>query len=258
MIRSISAEIIKVRRSGLIWLATLGTLIVNSIFAILALYYPDIFIDSSQYPNVWYSWITFHYQGILGLLLPMYLVIICALSINLENRNETWRLLYVQPVPKYLLYLAKLFTVTWIFIMSHLFFLLLLAAAPAILQVFWDKPTFHYKDLPIGLLISYFIRTILSSFGIIGLVFFISFFSRSFIFPLACGILGFVLASVLLDASGYPAWFPFAYPALNLSLKDQLFMDEKLWMINLYSVLYYLFFLAGGIYFSERDTLRTR
>jgi len=258
LIGAITAEIIKIRRSGLLWLASLGTIIVNMIFAMLAIYYPNIFLDNSQYQNVWYTWIAFHYQGILGLLLPMYLVIICALSINLENRNDTWRFLYVLPVPKYIIYLSKLFIVTCIFILSHFLFLVLLILSPLIIQIFRNELNFIFLEIPFELLVSFFVRTILSSFGIIGLVFFISYFSRSFIFPLAFGIIGFVIANLLLDQFKFPEWFPFTYPALNLFSKDSLTIEHKLWLINLYSILYYILFLGIGIYFSKKDTIKTR
>jgi hypothetical protein len=256
--QSIQAELIKIRRSGLVWLAILGTLFVNLILALLAVYYPEIFTETYYQDNVWNSWILFHYQGILGLLLPMYLVIISALSIYLENRNETWRLVYGLPVPKYILYLSKLFTVTFIFILSHLLFALLLVSLPGVFRFWADHLSFNYSEIPVDTLMSLFTMTVLSSFGIIGVIFFISYFSRSFIFPLAVGIIGFVLANVLLDASLNPLWFPFAYPALNLSLNNTDIVDSELWIVNLFSVLYYLVFLIAGTYFSKRDTLKTR
>jgi hypothetical protein len=256
--QSIQAELIKIRRSGLVWLAILGTLIVNMILSLLALYYPEIFAKADYQDNIWNSWIVFHYKGILGLLLPMYLVIISALSIYLENRNDTWRLVYVMPVPKYILYLTKLCTVTLIFILSHLLFVITMICLPGILQFWWEELTFDYLAIPVNLVISFFIRTVFSSFGIFGLVFFISYFARSFVFPLAVGIIGFVLANVLLDAGIYPSWFPFSYPILNLSFEDSVSVYRDVWILNFYSVLYYLFFLFTGIYFSKRDTLKTR
>ncbi len=258
LIRAISAEIIKIRRSGLVWLASLGTIIVNMIFALLAFYYPQIFIDDSHYQNVWFSWIDFHYQGILGLLLPMYLVIICALSINLENRNGTWLSLYVLPVPKHIIYLSKLVTVTCIFILSHFLFLVLLLLSPLVIQAFRNDLNFIFQEIPLAVLGSFFIRTIVSSFGIIGLVFFISYFSRSFIFPLVFGIIGFVIANLLLDQFGFTEWFPFAYPALNLFSDNSLIIEHKLWVIKLFSILYFVLFTGIGIYFSEKDTIKTR
>ena len=207
-------EFIKLKRSGILILSTLGTVITNLLF--LGTSYA---LESMPVPvkkaalNSWESWIDFHYDGIMPMLLPMYLVILCALSVNQEKRYGTWKLLALLPVKPSSIYLAKLLIVVLIFALSHLIFVLLMILLPYLRHFSWIS-----QPLPAAEIFLRYITTILTSLGTIALVFFISYFSKNVIAPLAAGILGFVLSQLLHD-NNIPDWyFPFSLPLHGLDI----------------------------------------
>ncbi len=215
VISLIRLELIKIRWTGLFWLLTFGTVAVNISFAVLAHLLPQDLGISSPVSD-WTSWISFHYQGILGLLLPMFLVIICALSNLLEERNETWKLLHTLPVSKPDLYLSKVLALTLSFVNAHMAFVALMILLPILTAL-----PFSLSELPVAMVGRLFIITIATSLPIIGLMFLISYVSRLFMIPLLVGIMGFVLAQFLYDFELTHSYFPFAFPIFGLGHFDQ-------------------------------------
>lgn len=245
---ALQSELIKLKYSGLLWLSTLGTLITNVMMALLAILLPTISINGLSYEidvtKSWQNWIEFHYQGITPMLLPMYLVILCALSILMENRSNTWKNLYTLPIRKSTIYLSKLLVVLILFAGSHLMFVLVLVFIPFITGM----------DLTSNPFPSYFIfqlyaGTIVSSMGILGLVYLSSYYVKSFVFPLAVGIIGFVLAQLMMDYGYSAQWFPFAQPFLTTA--TILEMSYFPWMVSFYSLLFFIIITFLGSFYSR-------
>jgi hypothetical protein len=212
--KSIINEFIKLKRSGILILSTLGTVITNVLFvgtAFALVSIPDL--GQQDVMNSWATWINYHYQGIMPMLLPMYLVILCALSVNQEKRYGTWKLLALLPVKPSSIYLAKLLIVALVFALSHLIFVLLMWLLPYILHFDWISQPFPAEQVSL-----LYLTTILSSLGTLALVFLISYFSKNFIAPLAAGILGFVLSQLLHDNNIPDLYFPFSLPLEGLDV----------------------------------------
>ena len=117
-------ELYKLKRSGIFWLTTVGTLVSNLIFLAVAYVMKMIKSDliESNVMESWESWVNFHYQGILPMLLPMYLVILCALAVHQEKRYRTWKVLAVMPIYPRQVFISKLLIVIFVFVISHLIF----------------------------------------------------------------------------------------------------------------------------------------
>ena len=244
--RFLRAEIIKLKYSGMFWLSTAGTVFTNLMMAIIPFNLPIV----SEYLEMdplgsWEGWIKFHYLGILPMLLPMYLVILCALALLMENRSNSWKVLYALPVPKAVVYLSKLKVVSLVFAFSHLVFLILLVLIP-----FLVGTSFTNTELPAFLILRLAFGTLLSCMGILSLVYLISYFSRSFVMPLAVGILGFVLAQLIKDYNLGGAYFPFSWPSLTI---DSIFQHEMAWGTLLVSILFLAVMTFVGAILANRD-----
>jgi hypothetical protein len=187
----------------------------------------------------WDQWIQFHYMGIAPMLLPMYLVILCALSVLMENRASNWKSLFSLPIPKSIIYVAKLMVVLMVFAGSHLLYVVVFSAIPHVLGL-----EFIGTSIPLLYLVKLYLSTIIASLGILGIVFLFSYFVSSFVFPLALGIIGFVLAQLMMDNGISPELFPFAHPTLATNL-----LLEKGYVsfhILVYSAIYFLLFTVVG------------
>jgi len=245
-LRFIQAELIKLKYSGVLWLSTVGTLFTNLMMAVIPFNFPIVSEYLEMNPvESWEGWIRFHYLGILPMLLPMYLVILCALSLLTENRSKSWKMLYTLPASKSIIYLGKLKIVALVFTFSHLFFLSLMVIIP-----FLVGPSFISDELPVAFLLKLAFGTIVSCMGILGLVYLISYFFRSFVLPLAVGILGFVLAQLIEDYNLGGAYFPFSWPALTI---DSLFQHQSAWWFLLVSLLFFVAITMLGALLARQD-----
>jgi hypothetical protein len=248
--RFLRAELIKLKHSGMFWLSTVGTVFTNLMMAIIPFNFPIV----SEYLEMdplgsWEGWITFHYLGILPMLLPMYLVILCALATLMENRSDSWKLLHALPSPKALVYLSKLKVVGLVFAFSHLLFLILLVIIP-----FLTGTSFTNTGIPALLLLKLAFGTIVSCMGILSLVYLVSYFTRSLVLPLAVGILGFVLAQLIEDYSLGGSYFPFSWPSLTI---DSIFQNEMALSTLLVSVLFLCVVTFIGVILANRDRAKS-
>lgn len=244
--RFTQAEAIKLKNSGMLWLSTVGTLFTNLMMAVIPFNFPII----SEYLDIdpmgsWEGWMRFHYLGILPMLLPMYLVILSALSLLAENRSKSWKMLYALPAPKAIVYMSKLNVIALVFAFSHLMFLVLMLVVPI-----FTSPSFASGQLPLILLLKLAVGTILSCMGILSLVYFVSYFTRSFVLPLAVGILGFVLAQLIKDYNLGGRYFPFSWPSMTIEL---LFRNEPVWQLILVSLFFMLVVTILGVMMVKWD-----
>jgi hypothetical protein len=244
--RFLRAELIKLKHSGMFWLSTVGTVFTNLMMAVIPFNFPIVSEYLEMAPlGSWEGWIKFHYLGILPMLLPMYLVILCALALLMENRASSWKLLYALPVPKAVVYLSKLKVVAMVFAFSHLLFLVLLVVIP-----FLTGTSFAGTGVPAQMLLKLAFGTIVSCMGILSLVYLISYFTRSLVFPLAVGILGFVLAQLIKDYNLGGAYFPFSWPTLTI---DSVFLGGMAWTTLLVSIVFLSVVTFLGVILANRD-----
>jgi len=248
--RFTQAEAIKLKNSGMLWLSTVGTLFTNLMMAVIPFNFPIIseYLDMDPMGS-WEGWIRFHYLGILPMLLPMYLVILSALSLLTENRSRSWKMLYALPVSKAIIYISKLNVIALVFAFSHLLFLVLMVLVPII-----TGPSFASGELPLILLLKLAFGTILSCMGILSLVYLVSYFTRSFVLPLAVGILGFVLAQLIKDYNLGGSYFPFSWPSLTI---EALFQHEPVWQLILVSVVFMLLVTLVGVMMAKWDRTKS-
>ncbi len=234
----------------MLWLSTIGTLFTNLMMAVIPFNFPFIseYLDMDPMGS-WEGWIQFHYLGILPMLLPMYLVILSALSLLTENRSKSWKMLYALPVPKAIIYISKLKVIALVFAFSHLLFLILMILVPIILE-----PSFTSETLPLALLLKLAFGTILSCMGILSIVYLIAYFTRSFVLPLAVGILGFVLAQLIEDYNLGGKYFPFSWPSMTI---ESLFRHEPVWQLIIVSVVFMLLVTFLGVMMVKWDRTKS-
>jgi hypothetical protein len=241
---TVYAEGIKLKHSGVFWLSTAGTLFTNLMMGLIPFNFP-IIADYLEMDPVgsWEGWIRFHYLGILPMLLPMFLVILCALSILTETRSGSWKMLYSLPIPRSLIYLSKLKVIALVFTFSHILFLLVMSVIPLIVGL-------DFEYFPIILLIKLAIGTILSCMGILGILFLVAYYSRSLILQLAVGILGFVLAQLIRDYQLGGEYFPFSWPSLTITA---VFDKVSIFKYLALSMACFLIATIGGMWWTKKD-----
>ena len=147
-----------------------------------------------------------------------------------------------------MIYLSKLKMVALVFTFSHLLFLILLVLIPLVTGTSFDSP------LPTLLLLKLALGTLVSCMGILCLVYLIAYFTRSLVFPLAVGILGFVLAQLIEDYNLGGSYFPFSWPILTI---DSIFQDRIDWGTLFISLLFLTVVTLLGSILANRDRTKS-
>jgi hypothetical protein len=105
LIRALSAETLKLKRTLALWLAVLMPLIITLMF-FTGLQRGDVMFAPGEDP-----WQTFT-QNVLGfwgvLILPLFVTLETALLGSLEHTEKSWKDLFALPVPRWTVYTAKL------------------------------------------------------------------------------------------------------------------------------------------------------
>jgi hypothetical protein len=184
------------------------------------------YVESKKILNMHYPpavlWVTYSGSilGVMGMLILPFYVIFMAFSVNnIEHKNDTWKSLFAQPLPKFSIYTAKyLYAVMLILICLALFGLLTFAYGH--LLHFLIKDYKFNEHSPVEFLSKLYLKVFLSSLGILSVQFIISLIWSDFLKPMGIGFIG-VIAGIISASKGweYAYLIPYSHTALALSLK---------------------------------------
>jgi len=105
----LSTEILKMKRTLGLWLAIIAPLGVAGFECLLMWSQGEMMIDFAG-ENIW-GWHAKYNLTIWGLLmLPLFVTLETALLAGWEHRNQTWKILYTQPIPRWMLLTSKQFS----------------------------------------------------------------------------------------------------------------------------------------------------
>lgn len=217
---SLKSEFYKSRKTLAFWASILLPLVICTLVTlafhfqsekILALHYP---------PNV--LWMTYSGSilGVMGTLILPFYVIFMAFSVNnIEHKNDTWKSLFAQPLPKFSIYTAKyLYAVLLIFICLFLFATINFACGH-LLHTLNNNYKFN-EFSPVDILSKLYLKLFLSSLGILSLQFIISLIWSDFLKPMGIGFIR-IIAGIIAATKGweYAYLIPYSHASLALSLK---------------------------------------
>lgn len=148
-------------------------------------------------------------------------VLIASLLLNIEHKNNTWKVLFTLPVSKGRIYLDKLCVLLMFLLAYYVLFVVFTLGAGLILGLIWPQLKFLQlaPDLPhLGLLL---IRSFVSSLAVLAIHFWLSFRVRNMIVPigLAC-ILFVVFFSLLQSRWEWVIYFPYSFNYISIVKVD--------------------------------------
>ncbi|MCX2494679.1 ABC transporter permease [Pedobacter sp. PF22-3] len=212
---SLISEYYKSRKTLAFWAAILLPLIIcglisagfyNNADKIIANHYPPMLLWA-QYSGA--------ALGVMGFLIMPFYVIFMAFSVNnIEHKNDTWKMLFAQPLNKFSIYAAKyLYAIFLIFICLFLFATLTYAFGH-LLQVLVPKFNFNQYS-PLDILINAYTKLFLASLGILSLQFIISLLWSDFLKPMGIGFVGTIMGIIAANVGWkYAYLIPYSLPTL--------------------------------------------
>src|SRR6266550_4083865 len=106
-IRSLKAEWIKLKHSGIFWLCLGAAAFIPLLLTIVALVVSDALGAQVPGQNMWQLFIESCFRGFTPFFFPLFLVIMTTRLVYLEHRSDTWKLLETQPVKRLAIFLSK-------------------------------------------------------------------------------------------------------------------------------------------------------
>lgn len=213
-------ELLKTRRSLAFGVALVAPLAIAVVQIAMYVDYMDFYLGGSEHN----PWPTFN-QTMLTywalLMLPLFITLETALLAQMEHKQSNWKLLYVQPVPRWAIYVAK-YLLGWLLLAVSSGVLLGLMLATGY-GLFMFYPAYRF-DAPFPLWDT--LRNLLivgaSAALLLALHTWISLRWSSFVVPVAVGIVATV-AGIFVFGSEYVYWYPWTIPgalAMEINLPN--------------------------------------
>ncbi len=251
LIQTLSTELIKMKRTLGFWLALLAPLVVAGLEALMMLSQgEDLMEFSNGQPWLWHMKFTLTIWGLF--VLPLFVTLETALLAEWEHGNNTWKLLYVQPIPRWMVTTAKQFSGLVLLGISHIFLGFTVIGTGLLLRQM--NPALGL-DAPVPWLamLGYCVLIFLISWLIIAVHSFVSLHWDSFVVAMAVGIVGTMSGVFFIRSEEYAPFYPWAMQGLiaNNLLEDGWPVPQLIWGMG--GGL--LVFLVSNWYLSQRDVL---
>lgn len=217
---SLKSEFYKSRKTLAFWASILLPLVICALVT-LGFHFQSAKILAQHYPPD-VLWMTYSGSilGVMGTLILPFYVIFMAFSVNnIEHKNDTWKSLFAQPLPKFSIYAAKyLYAVMLIFICLFLFATINFASG---YLLHWLNNNYKFNEFsPADILSKLYLKLFLSSLGILSLQFIISLIWSDFLKPMGIGFIGIIIGIIAATKGWeYAYLIPYSHASLALSLK---------------------------------------
>lgn len=173
------------------------------------------------------------------IMVPLYIIIICRIVGEMEQKNNNWILLMSMPLKKSKIYFIKMFTLTGMVLVHYLGYLM----GILLVKVISNNFPIAFESILLDLLLSF-----LCTFSIISFFYIFSLEKISLIVYLGIGVI-MLLSGFLASQSEHlwvycPFTYPFVVPSLLNGVNKFIFVGVALTI---------LFQLIGFIRFSKRE-----
>lgn len=132
------------------------------------------------------------------LLLPLFVVLLTSLVVQVEHRANAWKHLHTQPVTRGVLFCSKLLVLLALCLLAQVLHAALLLLTGWLLQIVRPALGFQHYGAPLGAVATAVLRIYVGTAGILAVQYVASLAWRSFVGPVALGLVGTVLALTVL------------------------------------------------------------
>jgi hypothetical protein len=251
LLRTLSTETLKMKRTLGFWLTLLAPMVVAGLeFLVMASQGENMMEFANGQPWLWHMKFTLMLWGLF--VLPLFVTLETALLAGWEHGNSTWKLLYAQPVPRWMVTAAKQFSGLVLLGISHIFLGLAVIGTGLLLRHF--VPALGL-DTPVPWLemLGYCLLIYLIAWLIIAVHSFVSLRWSSFVVAMAVGIVATMSGVFFIRSEEYAPYYPWAMQGLiaNKLLEEGWPVSQLIWGIG--GGL--LIFLLSNLYLTQRDVL---
>jgi lantibiotic transport system permease protein len=233
---SLRSELLKTRRTASFYLTLIGAAVGPVIFLLNVLLDDDEMDGTKKDPLNSLFKILSEMNGVA--FFPWFIILICTLLPQIEYRNNTWKQVFASPQTKANVFIAK-------FLNIHLLMLLFLIATHLfmflnIVGVNFIKPDLNLfkHSLNGSTVLLNAANAYVTMFAIGTIHFWLGIRFKNFIVPIAVGLALWLTGTLLVFQfnSTIAYYFPYSYPAISLSPKYKLHLEQVAWTSVGYAV----------------------
>ncbi|HVG42211.1 MAG TPA: ABC transporter permease, partial [Chitinophagaceae bacterium] len=215
-ILSTQSELLKTKRTASVWLSIIGAAFIPTIFFLVYTFNSDKVVPQLKMMP-WEQHFGNGWSALNSFLLPMYIILICAMIPQIEFKNNTWKQVFSSPQSTANIYFSKLLTVHLMILLALVLFNVFMISVALISSMINSGYPFLKKTIDWNSLLKLNLKTYISVLGISAIQYWLSLRFKSFIGPVGIG-LAFLVGSLI--ATGFN-WehvskIPYAHPVLTL------------------------------------------
>ncbi len=211
---SLKSEFYKSRKTLAFWASVLIPVIICGLLAI-GFYTSADKIVKMNYPGevLWFQFVR-PIISIMGMLILPFYVIFMAFSVNnIEHKNDTWKMLFAQPLNKFSIYLAKYIYGVLLILICLLLFGSLSYFFGILLSHLDSRLTFNQAS-PINFLSILYLKLFISALGIYSIQFILSLIWGDFLKPMGIGFVLTIMGIItVITKWKYAAFVPYSAPS---------------------------------------------
>jgi lantibiotic transport system permease protein len=245
---STRSELLKTKRTYSFWFTIIGAFFIPLMLSI-GISSGDDSAQAAMTNDPWTEYLGMGWQLACIFLLPIYTILVSALLINIEHRNNTWKQVFASPQSMGNIFFSKLLTIQ----VMILFCFLLLNVFMIMIAVIANlaNPKFNFLHQPINwqLILYMNFKAWIATLGISAIQYWLSLRFKNFIAPLGIGLALFIVAVVVIINKWEHVYkYPYALPALSFDavfkMKHRPFLENHEWN----SIGYFVFFILVGFW----------
>jgi lantibiotic transport system permease protein len=213
---SYRAELLKTKRTFSFWLSLLGAGFIPALLLAGYLTKPDATARQLKAEpwNVHFFW---GFQAMGFFLLPMFVVLLCALVPQIEFKNNTWKQVFASPQSYGQVYFSKLVAIHTMLLFFFACFNVFMLGTGLIASLVHTQLPFSDRGFDLKRLLELNLKMYISTLGVAALQYWLSLRFKNFVLPVGIGLALLIMALI---ASRFQ-WehiykVPFAHPGLTL------------------------------------------
>lgn len=249
-------EYLKIKSSFTFWLVSLGGVLVPLLVFFIQLFKPKYFVSRAA-SNPWDDYYADVYGAGVQLLFPLFLILVIALSFNIEHRAEGWKKSFVLPVKRLTFYLAKVSFIFLQVVYTLLVLNLSILLFGAILGLVHPELGFLDHNVELWLNFKGTIKILIAFLGLMGFQIILSYRFKNLIVSIGIGLFLFIFGSILFLWEN-SIYLPYSYHVhLAKHLKGMPVEEYSLGVFTyqLWSLIYFVLFLAVGFIMFRRKKI---
>lgn len=250
--RSVIAEVFKLKRTPILWLAIIGGLFISVFIFLIYAFKVEQLAKPDSSP--WIAFLGMSFTMVSMLLIP-YVVLVTSSIVQMEHNSYSWKYLYTLPLKRGNFYFSKLLVAILLIALTYFIYFVSILGAGLVLGLM--NPVYGFQNYPpaTGLLINELIHSFISIMGITALQYWLSIRWKNYTTPIGIGLLGFVVSFVIVGNTDLAFYFPYCFPTfIGFSLGSKEVADIALaqygWLTHIewYSLIYFIVFTFIGYY----------